>query len=205
MELYEAICKRKTNRDWQNKDVDISVIKRIIDAGLKAPSHNHLREWEFIILHTQEEKEKALKFTKAFLDKINKENPFALMPEKTIQQKMYKYAMPREYSMLFNAPYVIIPLFKADSLQSQSVEQLNVFASIWCVIENMFLAVTSEGLGYSMSVPFGEEGKLVCKELGVPDGYMMAAYIGIGYPDNNAPDIEQYSYTADQKIHFGKW
>lgn len=56
MELYEAINKRRTVREWQNKDVDISAIKRIVDAGLKAPTHNHLREWEFIVLHTAEEK-----------------------------------------------------------------------------------------------------------------------------------------------------
>lgn len=44
MELYEAINKRRTVREWQNKDVDISAIKRIIGAGLKVPTHNHLRE-----------------------------------------------------------------------------------------------------------------------------------------------------------------
>ena len=205
MELYEAIFKRKTNRDWQNKDVDINLIKRIITAGLKAPSHNHMREWEFIVLHNLNEKEKALKFTKEFLENLNKDNSFESMPDQTIEQKMYKYAMPREYSMLFTAPYIVIPLFKSKCLKAESVDQLNVFASIWCVIENMFLAATAEGLGYSVSVPIGKEGKAVCKELGVPDEYMMAAYIGIGYPDNNAPTMEQYTYSAEQKIHFGKW
>ncbi len=205
MELYEAINKRRTIREWQNKDVDISTIKRIIDAGLKAPTHNHMREWEFIILHTAEEKTKALKFTKEGVEQFKKENPIDSWPNKTIEQKMYKYAVPRQYDMLFNAPYVVIPLFKAKSLKAESVDQLNAFASIWCVIENIFLAATSEGLAYSMSVPIGEEGNKVCKELGVPADYMMPVYIGIGYPDNTAPDMKQYRYTADEKLHFGKW
>lgn len=205
MELYEVINKRKTCRDWQNKDIDISIIKRIINAGLKAPTHNHMREWEFIILHTCEEKTKALKFTQEGLEQFKKDNNFDSWPDKTIEQKMYKYAVPKQYDMLFNASYVIIPLFKVKSLKAESVDQLNAFASVWCVIENIFLAATAEGLGYSMSVPIGKEGKNVCKELGVPDEYMMAAYIGIGYPDNNAPDMEQYKYNADKKIHFGTW
>lgn len=205
MELYETINKRKTVREWQNKDVNISVIKRIIDAGLKAPTHNHLREWEFIVLHTEEEKAKALKFTKEGVEQFKKDNPVDSWPDKTIQQKMYKYAVPRQYTMLFNAPYIIIPLFKAKSLKVDSVDKLNAFASIWCVIENIFLAATAEGLAYSMSVPIGEEGKKVCKELCVPADYMMPVYIGIGYADNNAPSIAQHTFTADEKIHFGKW
>ena len=205
MELYEAVNKRKTSRDWQNKDVDINIIKRIIDAGLKAPTHNHMREWEFIVLHTPEEKTKALKFTKEGVEQFKKENNFDSWPEETIEQKMYKYAVPRQYDMLFNAPYVIIPLFKCKNLQAKSVDQLNSFASIWCVIENIILAATAACLGYSISVPFGKEAALVCKELGVPDDYMMPVYIGIGYPDNNEPEIAQYKYTADEKIHFGKW
>ena len=206
MELYEVINKRKTCRDWQDKDVPIETIKRIIGAGLKAPSHNHLREWEFIVLHTPQEKTTALQFTKEFLEKLDKDSPFAAMPDKTPEQRMYKYAMPREYSMLLNAPYVIIPLFKTNGLHAQSVYELNNFASIWCVLENMFLAATAEGLGYSLSVPMSkEEETKVQKALGVPEGYMMAAYIGIGYPDTQAPTMEQYTYTADEKIHFGTW
>ena len=205
MELYEAINKRKTVRNWRNKDLDINIVKRIIDAGLKAPTHNHMREWEFIVLHTAEEKSKALKFTKEGVEQFKKENNFDTWPDKTIEQKMYKYAVPKQYDMLFNAPYIIVPLFKCKNLQAESVDQLNAFASIWCVIENIFLAATAEGLNYSISVPIGKEGNSVCKKLGVPNDYMMAAYIGIGYPDNNAPDMEQYKYTAEQKIHFGTW
>lgn len=205
MDIYQAITKRKTNRDWQNKDIPVGVIKKIIEAGLKAPTHNHLREWEFILLHTPEEKAQALQFTKEAVEQFMRENPFDSMPDQTIQLSMYKYALPRQYSMLFNAPYVIIPLFKTSSLRAESVDQLNSFASIWCVIENIFLAATAEGLGYSLSIPVGEEGKKVCQVLGVPKAYMMPAYIGIGYPDKNAPDMVQYAFTADEKIHFGQW
>ena len=206
MEFYETIKRRKTCRDWQDRDIPIDAIKRIIEAGLKAPSHNHMREWEFIVLRTPEEKIKALRFTKEFLEKLDEQISFQNMPDKTIEQKMYKYAMPREYSMLFNAPYVIIPLFKSNGLRAQSVYELNDFASIWCVMENIFLAATAEGLGYSLSVPMNkEEENNVRNTLGVPDNYFMTAYIGIGYPDPKAKDVEQYHYTAEQKIHFGKW
>lgn len=37
MELYEAISKRKTTREFLEKEVDFEVIKKILKAGNKAP------------------------------------------------------------------------------------------------------------------------------------------------------------------------
>lgn len=50
MEFYEAINRRRTVREWKNKDVPQEVLERILAAGIQAPTHNHLREWEFIVL-----------------------------------------------------------------------------------------------------------------------------------------------------------
>lgn len=121
--------------------------------------------------------------------------------------KMYQYAMPRQYTMLSQAPYVILPVFKAGEnlFHASSVNQMNSFASIWCVIENIFLAVTAEGLAYSMRIPVGEEGKKTAAMLNVPRGYTIPCYIGIGYPPDACQQLEQIAYTADEKIHFGTW
>ena len=118
---------------------------------------------------------------------------------------MYKYAMPRQYTMLKDAPFVIIPLFKAHKLRSGYVDELNVFSSIWCVVENIFLATAAEGLGNSMRIPVGEEGAKVTAALGVSEGWMMPCYIGVGYPKEGAYEVEQHTFTADEKMHIGKW
>lgn len=205
MEFYDVIKKRTTVREWKDRDISMETVKRILNAGLKAPTHNHLREWEFIVLHDTDDKENALQYVKAWVEEHGLTDPDRLFPEGTVMQRMYKYAMPRQYSMLATAPVIVIPLFKAHKLNSENVSELNVFSSIWCVIENIFLAVTAEGLGYSMRIPVDDEGKAVCKALNVLDGYMMPCYIGIGYPAENAPEIEQHTYTAEQKMHLGKW
>lgn len=43
MEFYEVINKRRTTRQWLDKDVDFDAIKRILEAGNKAPTWNHHR------------------------------------------------------------------------------------------------------------------------------------------------------------------
>lgn len=59
MEFNEVIDRRRTSREWTDRDVDFEVIKRIIGAGMKAPSWDHYRSWQFIVLHTKEEKENS--------------------------------------------------------------------------------------------------------------------------------------------------
>ena len=43
MELYEAIYNRRVARDFNDQIVSDEVLKRIINAGLQAPTHDHLR------------------------------------------------------------------------------------------------------------------------------------------------------------------
>ena len=43
---------------------------------------------------------------------------------------MYGYAMPKQYTMLKEAPYVIIPLFKSKELNSEIDNQAVNHASI---------------------------------------------------------------------------
>ena len=206
MELYEAIYKRRITRDFKNKKVPYEVLERIINAGLQAPTHDHLRNWEFVVLKDDDEKKNALQFVKQgiapTLDILKQ-----TLVDGTVQQKMYAVAMPRQYSMLFNASHIIMPFFKSNSgvMNPSSVSSLNPISSIWCVIENIFLAATAEGLACSMRIPVGEEGLNAAKAVGAPENYLLPCYIGLGYPADDIPEIEQVKYCAKDKIHFGKW
>ena len=107
--------------------------------------------------------------------------------------------------MLKNAPYVVIPVFRAKQLSGESVSNLNPFSTIWCVIENIFLAATAEGLSCSMRIPLDEEHELVKKKLKVPPTYLLPVFIGIGYADPSETPPEQCTPDLDKQIRFGRW
>lgn len=206
MDLYEAIYKRRTVRDFKDKIVPDETLKRIINAGLQAPTHDHLRNWEFVILKEKEDKKRALQFVRQGVEptlEILKKT----LTDGTLQQKMYAIAMPRQYSMLMNASHIILPFFKSNSgvMNPSSISSLNPVSSIWCVIENIFLASAAEGLSCSMRIPVGKEGENVADVLGVPENYMLPCYIGLGYPSDDSPEVEQVKYGAEEKMHYGKW
>ena len=78
-----------------------------------------------------------------------------------LAQEMYAYAMPRQYTMLVDCPYVIVPLFKCAKLNAEWVSKLNPLTTAWCVAENIMLAVVNEGLGYSLRIPLNKEHNIV--------------------------------------------
>ena len=207
MELYEAIYKRRTVRKFLEKEVDFDAVKRILEAGNRAPTWNHNRNWSYIGLRTEEEKAYAFEHAKKIAEKfdaekyLNAPRPYPT----TLAQKMYAYAMPRQYTMLKDAPYVIIPVFKSKELNGEYVSKLNPFSTIWCVIENIFLAATAEGLACSMRIPLNEEHDIVKAKLKVPPTYMIPAFIGIGYADPNEKELEQNVANLEKQLHFGKW
>lgn len=113
MEFNEVIDKRRTSREWTDREVDFETIKRIIGAGMKAPSWDHYRNWQFIVLHERAEKENAFSYAKYIADRFDigrYENR-----KLNLAQEMYAYAMPRQYTMLVECPYVIVPLFRCSS------------------------------------------------------------------------------------------
>ena len=54
MELYEVLEKRRTYRDFTDCAVSDEILKRVIGAAFKAPTNDHLRQLEFIVVRGRE-------------------------------------------------------------------------------------------------------------------------------------------------------
>ena len=56
MEFYDAVNARRTAREFLQKDVPFDAVKRILEAGNKAPTWDHNRSWQYIVLQTDEKR-----------------------------------------------------------------------------------------------------------------------------------------------------
>jgi nitroreductase len=207
MDIYEAIRLRRTIRDFKDKEVEVDVIKRILDAGLRAPTHNHLREWEFIIVN---DKEARLKL----IDKVRRSvsrSEVAVMLDNWAydqsQRDMYFDAVPKQYKMLVTAGCLILPFYRQSTplLKPECLSSLNGFASIWQCIGNILLAAAAEGIYGVTRIPFDEEIRHIKEVMNVPADYEIPCYIALGYPDENAKQIKQLSIKVEDRMHFNKW
>lgn len=207
MELYEAIGTRRTIRDFEDKPIPDDVIKRILLAGLKAPTNDHLRNWEFIVINDKKERAKVLNLE----DMTNPDDCEKMLDEFGMtdldQRGMYHIAMPKQFSMLYNSGCLILPFFKLRTplLEPACLSDLNEFASIWMCIENMLLAATNEGIYGVTRIPMTKELEHIKKTINHPDNYQMPCYIGLGYKRKNAKLPVQKVINVEDRIHINKW
>jgi nitroreductase len=208
MDLYNAIYKRRTIRDFIDKEVPMETIERILDAGMKAPTNDHMRNWEFVVISDKEERLRLLDGMPARITgkKIERVLDTWKMTDEC-QRAMYIDAIPKQFFMLYNASCLILPFFRQDAplLKPDSLSALNGFASIWCCIENILLAAAAEGLYVALRIPFDKEAAHIHEVLKNPDNYIMPCYLAIGYPSENAAWNPQKEYNIKEKIHINKW
>ena len=208
MDFYEVIEKRRTVRDFENTDIPDEIIEKIIGAGLKAPTNDHMRDWHYIII---KDKGTASRLLDIVPKGISDEDMEKLIRDWNLsdsdQQEAYKNAVPKQHRMLFEASAIIIPLLKqkTDILRPDNISHLNGFASIWCSIENIFLAATAENYGCTLRIPLGNEAEYSRSILDYPTDYFMPCFIGIGKPLKAAPKIKQKDISVKERIHWNKW
>ena len=66
MDLFEAIKNRRSIRRFEERPVPEELIKKIVEAGQWAPSACNRQDWKFIIVDSNEVKERILKETAAY-------------------------------------------------------------------------------------------------------------------------------------------
>ena len=207
MDVYEAIARRRTVRDFEDRTVDRETVERLLEAGLKAPSNTHLRQWEFVVVNEKSERRRLLRVK----DMESREECDAMLDgfglTDTVQRAMFHEAMPRQFSMLYHAGCLILPFFRVKEplLRPTLLSSLNDFASIWCCIENILLAAASEGIFGVTRIPMKEESEHIKTVVGHPDNYVMPCYLALGYPAKNASLPKQKSVDIREKMHFGAW
>ncbi len=207
-DFYDVVNARRSIRDFDNESIEDEIIERIISAGMKAPTNDHMRDWHFIVI---KDKNIVLKLIHKIPEKISDEEIATILRDWNLkdacQQNAYKDAIPKQYQMLANASCVIIPLLKqkTDILHPENLSHLNGFASIWCCIENIFLAITAEGYSSVLRIPLGDEGEWARKVLNFPEDYLMPCFIAVGKASANASSVKQKEYSLAERIHKNIW
>ena len=205
MELKDAIEKRRTVRDFQNIKVPFGIVEYAIENGFKAPSHNHLREWNFIIVNSMEIKLNLLDSEN--LEKVRNIQEFEKIfeNEEISKKEMYLDAIPKQKTMILSAPLIVIVVFKPKTKveKAKNVYDLNCLASVWTCIENFLLSLAENDVYGVTYIPQNPE--MLRIKLGIPSELESASIIPIGYKSNFAKDLKQKEIDITKQMHFEKW
>ncbi|WP_320019360.1 nitroreductase family protein [Labilibaculum manganireducens] len=205
MELKDVIEKRKTIRDFQSNKISKDIIDYAIENGFKAPTYNHLRDWDFIILNHLESKLKLIESENLDKPIDSKELEHQFKNEEKIMKEMYLDAIPKQKKMILEAPTVIIVAFKPKTrvAEAKKIYDLNCLASIWTCIENFLLSLAEYNVYGVTFIPQNIE--TIKKKLEIPDELEIASIIPIGYMADNARILKQKTINISERKHYEKW
>ena len=163
MEFYEVINRRRSIRQFEDREISREILVRILDAGLKAPSSNHQRRWELVTLTDKAVIMDLAKFIRPY--------PCRIQIPKTPQQEMFQIAYPRQRTMIEEASCVILPYFKQKYPLSNDKNGYGLmdYGAAWALVENMLLAATAEGLGSVVHIPVKKEPEQIKEFLKIRD------------------------------------
>ena len=199
MEFYDVVNKRRSIRQFEDKEIPRDILERILDAGLKAPSSNHQRRWELVTLT-----EKAIIHD---LAQIVRPYPCRITEPRTPQQEMFKIAYPRQRSMIEECACVVLPLFKQKYPMTEDKNGYGLmdYGAAWALVENMLLAATAEGLGSVVHIPVKKEPEKIKEFLKIPEGWYLPALVILGYASPDAEVPSQVKATVENKVHWNRW
>ncbi|MGE5678945.1 MAG: nitroreductase family protein [Pseudomonadota bacterium] len=204
MELQEVILKRRTIRDFSDKPVDKDIVNVALNSGLHAPSYNHLKQWDFILV--KESKTRlALTQTEEMIEQVTDELKQAFEGHEFTAKEMYLDAIPKQKRMILTAPELLVVVYKPKTQVSDSkrVYDLNCLASVWCCIDNILLSLAEKDVFGVTFIP--KNTPQVKKVLNIPQELEVAAIIPFGYKAADAKIISQKDTVLEEKIHIDKW
>lgn len=204
MELQKAIAQRRTIRDFSDKSIDQEIIEIALGAGLKAPSYNHLKQWDFILVKDLKIR-LALTESEKMIEEITDELKKAFEDHDILVKEMYLDAIPKQKRMILTAPELLVAVYKPKTQVSESkrVYDLNCLASVWCCIENILLSLAENDVFGVTFIP--QNTQAVKEALNIPQELEVAAIIPFGYKASNAKTIPQKQVLLEEKLHMNKW
>ena len=183
MDFYELLKKRRSIRDFQEKEVPIELLRSIIKDSCLAPSSGNGQPWQFIIISDQEWIRKLSDESKKnLLDTLEKN------PESPL--KKYESALRNpDFNVFYNAPSLVY------IVGSKNIRSLYVDCSL-AACYFMFSAA-ARGLGtcwVNLGAYIQDPGLRTMA--GLTDSMEIVAPIAVGYPksipgstERNEPQI----------------
>lgn len=209
MDFYEVLEKRRTIRDFSDKEVSDEVLEKILSAAFKAPTNDHLRQLEFIVVRGQENISRIISPVAENTQNIQQtmlEAAAGVMDKDGYA--MFVDALPKQQRMLMQSNCLVLPFFRQKDYplcKPADQSSLNYFASAWAAVENILLAATAEGLACAFRIPIGNEPEHVKQLVGAPEDYEFTCFLAIGYPDENAHICKQKEIRIEDRIHRNTW
>ena len=178
-DLFEIIRTTRSMRRLKPDPVPDALLRRILDAGVCAPSGGNMQRWRFLVV-----KDAAVKatigalYSRTWDEQVGPRYRAGEPPPGTSREQFRRMLGAAEYlaAHIHEAPVWIVPCLEGGAPTRTSG------SSIYPAVQNMLLAARALGLGATLTTLYLAHEKEAEAALGLPPDVHSYALLPIGYP-----------------------
>ena len=198
MDLFEAIHSQRAIRRFNEEPVPDELVRKILDAAIRAPSGGNRQPWSFIVVTDSD--------VKLELGRLYKES--------WDQGGLSKMASDSDAStarVYTSAQYLAERMGEAPVLVLACIEtgggdtSITTGSSIYPAVQNLMLAARGLGLGTVLTTIHKGREAAVKSLLGIPANVETAALIPMGFPGEGARFGPTRRTPVDEVAHRDRW
>ena len=178
-DLFEIIKTTRSMRRLKPDPVPNELIRKILEAGVCAPSGGNMQRWRFLVIRDRKIKETVGALYKRAWDEQVAPRYRAGEPAPGMSRERFlRLLAAAEYlaAHIHEAALWIIPCLEGGTPTRTSG------SSIYPAVQNMLLAARALGLGATLTTLYLQFEKEAEAALGLPPGVHSYALLPIGYP-----------------------
>ena len=178
-DLFQIIRTARSMRRLKPDPVPNELIRKILEAGVCAPSGGNMQRWRFLVVRDPQIKLTVGAYYKRAWDEQVAPRYRAGEPAPGMSgERFLRLLDAAEYlaAHIHEAPVWIVPCLEGDTPTRTSG------SSIYPAVQNMLLAARALGLGATLTTLYLSFEKEAEAALGLPPGVHSYALLPIGYP-----------------------
>jgi len=178
-DLFEIMGTTRSMRRLKADPVPAELIRKVLEAGVSAPSGGNMQRWRFLVIRDPKIKQTVGAYYKRTWDEMVSPRYRAGEPAPgTSRERFVRMLDAAQYlaDHIHEAPVWIVPCLEGGAPTRTSG------SSIYPAVQNMLLAARALGLGATLTTLYLNFEKEVEAALGLPPDMHSYALLPIGYP-----------------------
>jgi nitroreductase len=178
-DLFEIMATTRSMRRLKPDPVPAGLIRKILEAGVSAPSGGNMQRWRFLVIRDPKVKERIGAYYKRAWDEVVSPRYRVGEPAPgTSRERFARMLNAAQYlaDHIHEAPVWIVPCLEGATPTRTSG------SSIYPAVQNMLLAARALGLGATLTTLYLNFEKEVETALSLPSDMHTYAILPIGYP-----------------------
>jgi nitroreductase len=177
-DLFEIIRTTRSMRRLKLDPVPNELIRKILEAGVCAPSGGNMQRWRFLVIKDPAIKQTVGAYYKRAFEQVAPPYRASEPAPGMSRERFLRLLDAAEYlaAHIAEAPVWIVPCLESGTPTRTSG------SSIYPAVQNMLLAARALGLGATLTTLHLQFEREVNAALGLPPGVHSYALLPIGYP-----------------------